>query len=45
MLSRVFQDGLYKSAFTFKIVAFSGENLSSSSKSPRVTCVGLLRAA
>jgi hypothetical protein len=43
MRSRVFQDGLYK--FTFKIVAFSGENLSSSSKSPRVTCVGLLRAA
>jgi len=28
MLSRVFQDGLYNSAFAFKIVAFSGENLS-----------------
>jgi hypothetical protein len=45
MLSRVFQDGLYKSALTFNIVAFSGENLGSSSQSPSVTCVGLLRAA
>jgi hypothetical protein len=43
MLSRVFQDRLYR--FPFKIVACSGENLSSSSKSPRVTCIRLLRAA